>query len=309
MKLLLNLIAVLLLLCSVSNNLQGQASTSAAGSSWTLISTIDAAETATGALQSVTAIDLDPEGNLYILDNGRNRLLKYSPDGIFLKDIGGFGTGAEEFNDPRDLDSHLSLNIYVADFNNNRVVRLDSRMHFLNDFQTSPDSRLYFEMPLSVAVNSQYDIFILEDLNKRIIKFNRFNEPLAAFGSASENLGQLLGPQQLAIGPGNVLYVSDILQKSIIVFDFLGNFIREITHPDFMEPRGIDVSARGELVVADQKSKTIFFYSDTEKFYDLLNLAVFDIRPVDVALWNPRGKAKKRLYISDPKKCYVFVPE
>ncbi|RQW05375.1 MAG: hypothetical protein EH225_04650 [Calditrichaeota bacterium] len=286
-----------------------QETTSAGISNWEIVFTIDAAETPSGVLQSVPAIDLDPEGNLYIMDSGRNRLVKYSAQGKFLEEIGGFGQGAEEFSNPRDLDTHLSLNIFIADYNNNRVVRLDARMHFLNDFQTSFDSPYYFEMPLSVAVNNQYDIFILEDLNKTIIKFNRFSEPLTAFGSAAENLGQLLGPQQLAIGQGNLLYVSDVLQKSVLVFDFLGNYLREIKHPDFVEPRGIDVSARGELIVADQKGRTVYFYDDSRNFFDIFNLASYDIRPTDVALWHPKGKSGMRLYISDPQKCYIFVAE
>ena len=79
---------------------------------------------------------------------------------VQLKDVGGFGNGPHQFNDPRDVDAHLALSIYIADYNNNRVVRLDSRMYYLSDFKTSLDSPYYFEMPLSVAVDNQYDIFI-----------------------------------------------------------------------------------------------------------------------------------------------------
>jgi DNA-binding beta-propeller fold protein YncE len=278
---------------------------------WEISYIFDGVNTPTGKFVSITAIDLDPEGNLFILDSGRNRILKYSDDNQLLKEIGGFGNSQDRFNDPTDLDAHLTLNVFVSDYNNNRIVRFDSHLNYLSDFNIddfniSYDNPFYFEMPLSVAVNNQYDIFVLEDLNKRVVKFDRFNQPSATFGKASENLGQLLGPQQINIGPKNEIYVSDPLSKSIIIFDFLGNFIRSITHPDFVEPRGIDVSNLGELIVADQKAKKIFFSQASAKFPEVLDLQSENIEPTDVALHSPRGSDKMFLYISSQTKCFQY---
>jgi hypothetical protein len=161
-------------------------------------------------------------------------------------------------------------------------------------------------MPLSVAVNNQYDMFILEDLNKRVVKFDRFNQPSASFGSASENLGQLLGPQQVNIGVKNEIYISDPLSKSVMVFDFLGNYIRRIQHPDFQEPRGIDVSNIGELIVADRKEKMIFFFNEGGKLNEVLDLQKDNIDPTDVARHSPRGTDKSILYISSQTHCFQY---
>ncbi len=299
----------ILLLLILLLNVSAQDSSGVNSRQWTLARVFNGEGSPNGIFLSVPAIDLDPEGNLYIVDSGRNRLLKYSPSGIYIKDVGGFGSGAEQFNNPRDVDAHLALSIFITDFNNNRVVRLDSRMYYLNDFKTSYDSPYYFEMPLSVAVNNQYDIFILEDLHKRIIKFNRFNQPLVAFGKSSENLGQLLGPNQITTGQKSVLYVSDSVQGVIVVFDFLGNYLKEIVHPDLLEPKGIHVSARGELTIADHRGQKIFFYREGGKFYDMLDLSSLNINPTDVALWHPMGRQDMILYVSDSDKCYVFYQQ
>jgi DNA-binding beta-propeller fold protein YncE len=280
--------------------------------SWKLSYIFDGVNTPTGKFINITAIDLDQEGNLFILDAGRNRVLKYSDKNQLMQEIGGFGNSQDRFNDPRDLDAHLTLNVFVSDFNNNRIVRFDSHLNYLSDFSIedfniSYDNPLYFEMPLSVTVNNQYDIFVLEDLNKRIIKFDRFNQPLAAFGKASENLGQLLGPQQINIGPKNEIYVSDPLSKSIIVFDFLGNFVRNIIHPEFIEPRGIDISNTGEIIVADQKAKKVFFFKPSGKFSMVWDLLSENIEPTDVAMHSPKGTNKILLYVSSQTKCYRFT--
>lgn len=290
-----------------SHFLFSQVIKSTAGIDWSFRSIIDAQETPAGILQNVSAIDLDTEGNLYIIDSGRNRLLKYSATGTFMREIGGFGRGSEQFNDPRDVDAHLTLNIFVTDFNNNRIVRFDSNLNYLNDFNPVFTNPFYFEMPLSVAVNNQYDLFILEDLNKRIVKIDRFNKPLTVFGTTSENLGQLLGPYQVTLGSRNILYVSDPLSCAIQIFDFLGNYIGSITHPDFIEPKGIFATAQGELLVADLKGQKIYFYNNHHALDDILDLKILALNPLDMALWNPGAERNRVLYVASSRNCVVFT--
>ncbi len=273
---------------------------------WIVVGTFDGADSPSGSFREAVAIDLDSEGNVYIVDRGLNRLLKFSPQGIFKNEIGGYGRGTESFNDPRDVDAHLTLNIFVADYNNNRIVRFDKNLNYLSDFRPDPDSPYYFEMPLSVRVSNQYDMFILEDLNKRVIKFNRFNQPQVAFGNAADNLGQLLSPCQLAISDKNKIFVSDPGQKAVVVFDYLGNFLTEIKNPDFQQPLGISATRLDELVVADPESHSIYFFSDGQSFSGRLNLEEQNIRPVDVSLLHMRGKTDQFLYVLTPHNCLVF---
>jgi hypothetical protein len=274
---------------------------------WSVSGVLDGLETPTGSFIDISAIDLDSEGNLFILDSGRNRLLKYSVKGRLIKEIGGFGSFQDLFNEPRDLDAHLTLNIFVTDYNNHRVVLFDNHLNYLNEFKSVTDDLFYFEMPLSVAVNNQYDLFILEDLNKRIVKYDRFNQPKAQFGMATDNLGQLFGPHQVAMGSKNEIFISDPLSKSIQVFDFLGNFLREIVHPDFIEPLGIDVSPRDFLLVADQKGQKVYFFTTKGTLVEELDLKSFEIVPTDVALWRPGGTETTHLYVSSATKCYRLI--
>ena len=274
---------------------------------WQLKSVMTGDITPSGVFRENVAMDLDSEGNLYIVDRGRNRLVKLSPEGFFLHEVGGFGDGTEQFNDPRDVDAHLTLNIFVADYNNDRIVRFDQRLNYLNEFKSSEDSPIFFERPLSVAVSNQYDIFLLDDLNKEVIKINRFNQPLIAFGNASDNLGQLLGPYQLAISQKNEVYVTDQSQKAVIIFDYLGNFIMELTNPEFQDPKGIDIDSYDQMVVTDPAARKIFFFRDHSSFILELNLKPSGLIPVDALYWQPRGKKIAYLYILTSQKCLVFA--
>ena len=251
------------------------------------------------------AIDLDSEGNGYVVDRGWHRLLKFSPEGILRKEIGGFGDGPEQFDDPHDVDAHLTLNIFVADYNNNRIVRFDGNLNYLSDFRTDFEDDYHFEMPLSVAVSGQYDMFVLEDLNKRVIKFDRFNQPQTAFGDATENLGQLLAPHQIAIGEDGKVFVSNAAGKGVVVYDYLGNFLEKIVHPDFRQPAGI-YCRESQLLVADSEGKQIYFYRDGKRLSGRLDLKPYQIRPVDVAVKFAGEKRNAVLYVLSSGKCLLF---
>lgn len=274
--------------------------------SWTISKVINGANSSSGPFQDAVAMDVDSEGNLFIVDRNRHRLIKFTSGGRFSKEIGGFGDGTEQFSEPTDVDAHLTLNIFVADYNNNRIVRFDSNLNYLNDLTARADGPYYFEMPLSVAVSGQYDIFLLEDLNRRVLKFNRFNQPQAAFGDVSENVGQLLGPRQITIDDEKKVFVSDPAQQAIMVFDYLGNYLYQVTHPDFRYPAGISISSHRKLVVADAGSQSIFFFNEGRRFDGRLSLKSYGFTPVDVFLWNPRGSKHATLLVLTPKKCVIF---
>ena len=276
--------------------------------SWSVVQQLDGSRTPSGKFQDAVAVDLDSEGNIYIVDRARHRLVKYDQNFVFVKEIGGFGTGGEQFNDPRDVDAHLTLNIYVADYNNNRIVRFDGNLNYLNEFKSRAENNYYFEMPLSVGVSGQYDMFILEDLNRRIIKFDRFSEPQVAFGDNTENLGQLLNPHQLTVSEGGKIFVSDPAAKAVVVFDYLGNYAGEITHPDLQQPKGVSVAADGTLLVCDSETRQIFFFKNGQSFGGVLNVSGWGIKPQDVVMAVARKSTARLLYVLSPQKCLILKP-
>jgi hypothetical protein len=276
---------------------------------WKILNILQGENTPSGSFKETIALDLDSEGNIFIVDRGKNRIVKLSSEGLFKTEVGGYGSGREELNDPRDIDAHLTLNVYVTDYNNNRIIRYDSNLNYLNEYASDIESPIYFEMPLSVAVSGQYDIFVLEELNRKIIKANRFNQPLITFGGNTENLGQLLRPYQIATGSDNKIFVSDPGKKSIVIFDYLGNFIRELVIPDFHDLAGIAVNQRNELVVVDKEKEKIYFFSNGLKYLGSFNAGEINIRPIDAFLRHPKGTKTMVFYVLTTEKCYIFYSE
>lgn len=278
----------------------------AAHGKWSKIFAFSGEQSPSGKFQEAVALSMDSGGDLYIVDRGLNRMVKYAASGRFIKEVGGYGDASEQFNSPLDIDAHQTLNIYLADYNNDRIVRFDQKLNYVSELRIDESSPYYFEMPLSVAVSAQYDLFILEDLNKRVIKIDRFLNPKIAFGGASDNLGQLLAPHQIALSEKGELFVGDPGQGAVVVFDYLGNFVRDIVHPDFKQPSGVAVSNRGTLVVADPDARALFFFDAAGGFREKFQPGQKDLQPVDAALIEGEKEGQDYLYLLSPKQCVIY---
>ena len=84
-----------------------------------------------GTFDRETGVAWDKAGNIFISDGyGNSRFVKISPDGHWLKAVGTFGSGPNQFNTPHDIAVDAQDNVYVADRGNNRIQVYDDNMNF-----------------------------------------------------------------------------------------------------------------------------------------------------------------------------------
>ena len=76
-----------------------------------------------GQFFSPRGITLDSAGNIYVADNGNDRIQILDSDGNFLSKFGTTGTGDGQFDDPYDVALDSVGNIYVLDNGNIRVQK------------------------------------------------------------------------------------------------------------------------------------------------------------------------------------------
>jgi len=108
-------------------------------------------------LFSVLDLKTGMNGDIYLVDRGNNRIVRYSSDGNFLGWFGGAGQGPGELLEPLYLDIDDSGNVYVAEGRNRRISIFDRYGRFINTFKI----RGY---PSSIAVNSKGEIFVNEPM-------------------------------------------------------------------------------------------------------------------------------------------------
>jgi len=89
-------------------------------------------------LNGPAGVVLDQQGNIWVADGhrgGNNRIVKFSPEGRFLLQVGGC-VGDEsralgQFDDPHDIKVDSQNRIFVADRGNNRIQIFDTAGNFL----------------------------------------------------------------------------------------------------------------------------------------------------------------------------------
>ena len=86
---------------------------------------------AMGTFDRETDIAWDPQDNMYISDGyGNSRVVKISRDGVWLKAVGIYGSGQDQFNTPHGIATDAGGNVYVADRGNFRIQVYDYDLNY-----------------------------------------------------------------------------------------------------------------------------------------------------------------------------------
>jgi DNA-binding beta-propeller fold protein YncE len=85
------------------------------------------------ALYGPRKIAVGPDDSIYVVDSGRNRIVKFSPDGQLLTSWGGVGSDDGQFKSLTSVAVDPTSNrVYVADPINKRIQIFDSNGTFLS---------------------------------------------------------------------------------------------------------------------------------------------------------------------------------
>jgi uncharacterized protein (TIGR03437 family) len=149
----------------------------------------DGGPAAQATLDTPTGLAFDRAGNLYIVDQGNNRVRKVDTAGIISTVAGSNGTGAYSgdggiatsatLNNPRGVAVDSDGNIYIAD-SDNRVVRKVDLSGTITTFagggltgagmQGVAATSIALEVPAGVAVDSAGNVYLSESIGYRIRK-------------------------------------------------------------------------------------------------------------------------------------------
>lgn len=103
---------------------------------------------------TIQDIAVDREGNLYVLDNGLNHVVKFDGNGNFDRILAnGEGRGPGEFIRPSMLSVDGQGRIYVFDRSMQKVVVMDSENEFITEF-------IVDNMPSRMAADEEGNVYI-----------------------------------------------------------------------------------------------------------------------------------------------------
>ena len=179
------------------------------------------------------AVRVDPQDNIWIVDEGSNQVVKFNAEGRVLMILGrkpeavsirvpssnsspappsrgssgapGAGGAGDQFIRPSDVAFDSEGNIFVADGHgaNARIAKFDRDGRFLLSWGSRGADTGQFNVPHSIATDAQGNVYVADQGNKRIQVFDGkggFKSQIAAVGV----------PQAICVsgGPHQYLYSS-----------------------------------------------------------------------------------------------------
>jgi YD repeat-containing protein len=205
-------------------------------------------------------------GYVWIVDNGLNRVTKWSDGGPSpISEFGSLGSGNGQLKKAWGLARDSSGNVWVADAGNNRIEEFNSSGSFVRTAGTSGSGLL--SKPEAVAVDSSNNVWVTDTGNNRVVEFKSNGEYVKAFGSLGSGNGQFKTPWGIAIDGAGHVWVSDSSNVRIEEFTSEGAWMRNVgkqgTEEGYLSwPGQLTIDSSNNVWVTDPGNNRITEYSN-----------------------------------------------
>jgi DNA-binding beta-propeller fold protein YncE len=161
-------------------------------------------------------IAIGPDNSIYVVDQGRTRIVKFSPDGQVLTVWGSKGTGDGQFDDHTSVVVDPATNkVYVADPRNKRIQVFDSNGKFLTKWSV-PE----WGQPAG------FEDLAIDSRTGRLYASSAHTDAVLIFDLNGTRIGSLMpkppdrfqGPSALAVA-NRKLYVVNMYGNSVSAID------------------------------------------------------------------------------------------
>jgi len=162
-------------------------------------------------LPSTLIYDLayDPEGNLYVVENGATRISVFNGQGALLRRFGGPGSGPGQMIYVSDLAVDGAGHVYVGDQGNHRIQKFSTAGTWLAQWGSYGLDDGHFDQPAIVDVGPDGHVYVA-DGTARIQRFTADGVFLASWGGHGAGPGQFEAIGGLAVDPSGNVFASDI---------------------------------------------------------------------------------------------------
>jgi hypothetical protein len=166
------------------------------------------------------AVRVDPQDNIWTVDEGANTVLKFNPEGRIEMVLGRRYEMVEgliptttpvppaapyRFNRPTDIAWDAAGNIFVSDgYNNSRVVKYDKAGRYVASVGTRGTEPLQFNTPHTIQTDAKGNVYVGDRQNRRIQVLDNGLKFIKAYDTVGAPWAVCITP-----GPHQYLYSSN----------------------------------------------------------------------------------------------------
>ncbi len=159
--------------------------------------------TETDQFDKPTDIAFGPSGEFFVSDGyGNSRVMKFSPNGGFIKTWGTRGTRGGEFNLPHSIVVDAKERVLVGDRENNRIQ--------VFDLEGKPLAIWRDYAPYGLAFDPAGNLFVADGRANKVNLLDAAGKVKKSWGRKGPKPGQFDLPHMLAFDSGGNLYVAEI---------------------------------------------------------------------------------------------------
>jgi hypothetical protein len=226
----------------------------------------------------ITDMEVDQEGNLYLLQTDKHRLHKlFKMTGYdSLQTIGGKGLGEEGFDHPSKITVPNRQNVFILDQMNRRLVQLNTNLKVIADvnFLTLESKLLSAKVesfwPISFAVGPSGELYFLNQDDIRIYKFTTAGTLERAFGGLDYGAGSLSEPIDIVLNAANLVFAVDSTHQKVSIFDLYGTYQYNLAFPLDFRWKQMSAVEENLIFLGDHK---LFIYNMFSKKGQIFRIA------------------------------------
>ncbi|MES2625659.1 MAG: peptidyl-alpha-hydroxyglycine alpha-amidating lyase family protein [Pseudomonadota bacterium] len=154
---------------------------------------------------------LDSEGNLYVVTGHGAvdpRVLKFSPEGKFIKKWGTKGTGPGQFFAAHSIEIDANDVLYIADRENMRIELFDTDGNYQSEWK-------FGAMVCGIYLHSDGFMYMTSGFDGEFAKLDMMGNLLGSLGSSGAGNGQFGEAHYLTLDAANNVYVADVVNKRV----------------------------------------------------------------------------------------------